>query len=372
MKLLKGDGPYLHTAGRRKMIDFTSGGIFTAILGNSPDLIRKAAEEVELASCYMAHHTNPWTLRYIDMLKEWTGFESVALFSAGTEATEAFWRACRTYSGKPGIWGGLADPDMVGHDTEAVADAMHGMTNGALVMAGSMTEPALGSAKFGGVPDYTGCMIMEPYHAPSAQFHRVDPTINRILAHQKEHDHIPLCVDEIQGGFGRTGKKWAHQWYEGLKPDFITIGKAAGNGAPLSALLGPKKIMESEDVLDHGHLHSTHSGWPLACAIGCHVIEEIENHDLISRSHNLGVYLKNQLDGCGVRFHAGRGLLAGFEFEDAKQADKVARVCQRSGLLVVPTHRKWVKIGPALTILEEDLETGINIIRDSIAEVMDV
>src|SRR3989304_3278651 len=144
-------------------------------------------------------------------------------------------------------------------------------------------------------------MIMEPYHAPSAQFHRINPTIVRIMNHQKEFPDIPLCIDEIQGGFGRTGKLWAHEHYENcydeeakvyidkpLKPDFITIGKMAGGGLLLSALLGPKEIMESEIVKDKAHLHSTHSGNPLMCAVGCTVINEIQKYNLIEKAAKLG------------------------------------------------------------------------------------
>ncbi len=370
MKLVKGDGLYFYTASGKKMLDFTSGGIFQAILGNSAQLAFQAAQELKIETCYTPHHSNKWTERYKDIIKEWSGFESVALFTTGAEATEAFWRCCRTYNGKPGIWGGLVDPDEVGTDGPA-PDAMHGMTNGALVMAGRITEPALGSIRFGQGPDYTGCMIMEPYHAPSAQFHKVSPTIERVIANQKEHKHIPLCVDEIQGGFGRTGKRWAHQWYEDLKPDFITIGKAAGAGLPISALLGPKEIMESKDVKAYGHLHSTHSGHPLMCQIGCMVIEKIEKHDLISASLRYGWDMEKGLKGCGVRFHAGRGLLAGLEFKNEKEANWMVRVCQKRGLLVVKTGRKWVKIGPALTIRYDELEAGIKIIREAIGEVLD-
>ena len=383
MKLVRGAGIYYHTAGRKTVIDFTSGGIFQSILGQGHPAIREVlCNDDILTSCYAPHHSNPWTQRYIAMLKEWTGYESVALFSTGSEATEAFWRCCRVYNGKPGIWGGLVDPDEVGKD-QTRCDAMHGVTLGAMIMAGRMTWPELGigpemgATRFGLAPEGTGAMIMEPYHAPSAQFHRIKPTIERIIAHQKEFPEIPLCVDEIQGGFGRTGKKWAHQWYRpaekgmDLKPDFITIGKGAGAGMPLSALLGPAEIMESKTVKELGHLHSTHSGHPLMCAVGCAVIEEIEKHDLISRSYNCGPVIECELLDCGVRYHARHGLLAGLEFADAKEARKVVRACQRRGLLVVDTGRKWVKIGPALTITDEELQGGIKILREAIEEVLD-
>jgi len=225
-------------------------------------------------------------------------------------------------------------------------------------------------------------MIMEPYHGPSAQFHRIEPTINRIVDLQKEFPEIPLCVDEIQGGFGRTGRKFAYRWYDelgkgpvakrGIKPDFITIGKGAGAGMPLSALLGPAEIMESKAVIEHAHLHSTHSGHPIMCAVGCAVIDEIEKHDLIAQSHDFGIMLEAALKECGIRYHAGRGLLAGLEFDNADEAKLMTQLCYDKGLLVCDTSRKWVKLGPALTITSEELETGIQIVRDAIEEVLNV
>ncbi len=254
----------------KKYIDLTSGGIFAAGFGPNDWEIKTAISGITHFCSYSPKYGNYNRDKYIELLKEITGFESVALFSAGTEATEAFWRTCRIYTNKPGVWGGLVDPDEVGAD-HPKCDQMHGMTLGAMIMAGKLTWrelgifPELGVERFGTAPEGTACMIIEPYHAPSGQFHRMKPTIERIQNLQKSFPDIPLCIDEIQGGFGRTGRLWAHQHYTQefkmtspskaigydlpiLHPDFITIGKLAGGGLPLSALLGPKEIMESESV----------------------------------------------------------------------------------------------------------------------------
>ena len=255
---------------------------------------------------------------------------------------------------------------------------MHGWTLGALIMSGKITwnelgySPELGSARFGMAPNATSCMIIEPYHAPSAQFHRDDETTaGRIRELQREFPDIPFCVDEIQGGFGRTGKLFAHQWYEpALKPDFVTVGKGCGGGLPLSALLGPKAIMEDPKVIEQGHLGSTHSGNPVMVRVGIAVLETIQKQDLINRSLFLGKRLAVLLQNCGVRHHAGRGLLAGLEFNGPHEAKEVVRKCYERGLLVVDTGRKWVKIGPPLNISEGDLEQGVKILKNAIEEVL--
>ncbi len=370
--------------GEKEMIDLCAGGIFAAMFGDDSEEIREAIRKFirwddNVFCSYSPHRQNYWRDKYISMLKELTGFESIALFSTGSEATEAFWRCMRVYNGKPGVWGGLVDPDEIGTDKPR-CDAMHGMTLGALIMAGKMTWmelgyfPELGEGRFGRGHEMTGCMIMEPYHAPSAQFHKIDPTINRIATLQKEFPDIPLCLDEIQGGFGRTGKLWAHEHYQNegrflLKPDFITIGKLCGGGLPLSALLGPREIMESEAVRKDAHLHSTHSGNPLMCAVGCTVIEEMLSQKLIERSARLGEKMHEELKNLPIRTH-GKGLLAGLEMQNSNEVETVVRKCLVQNVQVCDTGRKWVKIGPALNIEEEDLMKGITILKKAVEGVV--
>ena len=150
------------------MIDLCGGGIFSAMLGSDSKKIRDVLHGWTGDFCsYSPHRQDGWRNKYIAMLKELTGFESVALFSTGSEATEAFWRVCRIYNGKPNVWGGLVDPDEVGTDGPK-ADAFHGMTLGALIMAGRITwhelgiYKELGEERFGKSHDSPSCMIMNP------------------------------------------------------------------------------------------------------------------------------------------------------------------------------------------------------------------
>jgi len=367
----------------RQYIDFTSGGIFAAGLGPDSEIIHEAIKRVRNFCSYAPKFGNYWRERYIEAVKEFTGFESVALFSTGAEACEAFWRCCRVYTNRPGIWGGLVDPDEVGTE-KTRSDAMHGMTLGALIMAGRMNWPdlgyfpELGADRFGRNPGNTGGMIMEPYHAPSGQFHKIDPTIKRIQELRRVHTEIPLCIDEVQGGFGRTGKLWAHQHYVDrlaqpeepyLKPDFVTIGKMAGGGLPLSALLGPKEIMESELVREFGHLHSTHSGNPVMCSVGLAVIDEIRDEGLIREARIKGEMMHDWLAKLAVRVH-GKGLMAGIEFKNREECKRAVERIESRGVLVVDTGRKWIKLGPALNIEPTTLGLGLKIIEETVEEIV--
>src|SRR3989337_3429764 len=119
------------------MIDLAAGGIFAATFGSSSPIIQNTiidfCERKYDFCSYAPHRSDYWREKYIAMLKEFTGFESVALFSTGAEATEAFWRCCRVYNNKPGIWGGLVNQNKVGKGLTK-SDAMTGINLGHLLL----------------------------------------------------------------------------------------------------------------------------------------------------------------------------------------------------------------------------------------------
>ena len=375
LTIISGAGSYVYDREYKQYLDFSSGGIFACPFGIQDQGILQVLAETQPFATYGAHYDTLPALRLKSMLKEWTGYESVVLFSTGAEATEAFWRACRVYTGKPGVWGGLINPDECG-ETNPLPDAMHGMTLGALIMAGKMRLPSpgmfkeLGAYREGGTYDATGCAIWEPYHAPSAQFHREQPTMNKIRENIKTFPHIHFCCEEVQGGMGRTGKMFAHQWYSPeIRSEFVVLGKMLGGGLPLSALLGPAEILEDESVVENAHLHSTHSGNPLNASVGCHVIERMQSDDLVDYSFQMGKVLEEGLEDVKQRHHCGKGLLAGIEFDGPLMASMVVNACRKRGLLVVDTGRKWVKLGPQLNIRADQIMEGCEILKQAIEEV---
>lgn len=366
----------------KEYIDLTAGGIFSCTFGPNYEWIKAAMLRPDFFHCYSHRFGNYWQEKYREMLREFTGFESFVVYSGGAEAVEAFLRIAWAYTGKPGLWGGLVDPDLVGTD-KPPCDQFHGWTLGARIMAGRIAWkelgvfPELGEMRFGMSYNTTACMGMEPYHAPSGQFHKIEPTINRIVERRKEFPDILFLIDEIQGGFGRTGRLCAHEWYVDeqknrmLQPDFVTFGKLAGAGFPLSILAGPKEIMESEAVKQFAHLHSTHSWNPLACSVGCAVIEEMRAQNLIKESARKGEILSGILsDIPGCRVHSGRGLLCGLQLESREEVAKCVELARIRGVLTIDTSRQWVKLGPALTISDDELVFGAKLLRDAIIEVI--
>lgn len=377
MRIVEWSGTRAVDENGKDYIDLTAGGIFAAMFGPGSWVIKRAIDRVDHFCSYAPRFGNYWRDRYYELLRDFTGFECAVAFCEGSTAVEAFWRAARVYTGKPGIWGGLCDPDDVGKGGKgSPSDQFHGWTLGAMIAAGKMNWPELGvwpelgAGRFGGDPNRTACMIMEPYHAASGQFHRIAPTINRVKEMKQLYPDVLFCIDEIQGGFGRTGKLWAHEHYDGLKPEFVTIGKLAFGGFPGAALLGPAEVMESDSVKEFGHLHSTHSGHPLVCSVGCAVIEEMIAQDLINESARKGEILHGYCGNFDCRTHHHGGLLAGVEFKSRHECAQAVGRCAQRGILVVDTGRQWIKIGPALTIEDADLCKACDVIKEVIEEVI--
>ena len=192
------------------------------------------------------------------------------------------------------------------------------------------------------------------------------------LAKICKSNNILLAFDEMQSGFGRTGKKFGYQHYE-VEPNLICVGKGMGGGLPISGVIGDPWIM---DIPDIGNMSSTHSGNPLACSAGLAVLEEIENRDLCEESSRKGEILKNLLqdlaadyDTCIERITC-TGLIAAIFFKDfnSLKASQLgtffALETMKRGLLVVHTGRETVKLGPPLTIPVEAIEEAIDVMRE--------
>ncbi|MBI4284062.1 MAG: aspartate aminotransferase family protein [Chloroflexi bacterium] len=218
--------------------------------------------------------------------------------------------------------------------------------------------------------------IIESYIGWGAFFYPA-AYIQALAAFAKEHEAL-VTFDDIQGGFGRTGKMFAYQHY-GVEPDLLCLGKAISGGLPLSAVMGRQKIMDLPDV---GSMSSTHSANPLVCAAGLANLEAIEAGNLVAESARKGRILHNRLNEIKNRYahrisHVfGKGLLAGVIFRTPKTdgADIIfpSKVCEEAmqkGLLLVHTGRESIKLGPPLTIPDDALIEGLDVLEESIAEV---
>jgi len=193
--------------------------------------------------------------------------------------------------------------------------------------------------------------------------------------------NILVAFDEMQAGFGRTGKLFGYEHY-GVEPDILCCGKGASSGFPLAFVLGSQYVMDLPGV---GSMSSTHSANPLACAAGHENLKAILDDGLVDNSEKLGELFHRELNKMKKNHHSvlkyvfGKGLLAALLFVDennkplSKLCDRISEKAFQRGLLVVHTGRESIKLAPPLSISEEALMEGINVlascIKDSIKEM---
>ena len=386
-----------------KWIDFTS-TIFVANVGHSNPRVSAAIKtqfDSPLLSCYA--YGNEIRARYLEKLIAFAGlpFEKAFLLSSGTEATEAAIKLMRMQAKKigkrrrgiicfEGNWHGrtlgaqmlssnLVQREWIGYQDQDIHHlpfpypwVLKGKTGEAFLDAGLAKLAATG-VDLG--QDVAGFML-ETFQGWGAVFYPKD-FVQRIERVCRKYG-ILLAFDEMQSGFGRTGRKFGFEHYE-VTPDLICCGKGMGGGMPLSGVLGRAEIMDLPDI---GNMSSTHSANPLCCAAGLAVIEELEQRNLVAETARKGELLFKELTELHAHFpqrisgYLGKGLIASILFHtpqtsqpDALFTSRVAELCMRKGLLVVHTGRESIKIGPPLTISDAALLEGLAVLGEAIAEV---
>lgn len=385
-------------------IDFTS-TIFVANAGHAHPRIKKAIEQM-LQKDLLHTYNYPTEIRakLLEYLIENTpkNFEKVYLMSTGTEATECLMKLIRMYGKhknkrKPGII--------------SFQGAYHGRTIGAAQIGGTeqsqewigYSDPNIYQAPFPyewelngrsgkeifyehlemikgrGVDlqkDISG-FIFESYIGWASGFIPKD-YVQEAAKFCRENDTL-LTFDEVQGGFGRTGKLFVYEHYE-VEPDLIACGKGISSSLPLSAVLGRKEIMDLPEI---GSMSSTHSANPLSCAAGLANLQVIFEEKLIDASREKGNLLHRRLNeikekSCGyIKYVTGEGLLAALIFYDpitnAPEKYLPSQICEKameSGLLLVHTGRESIKLAPPLSIPYDALEEGLGVLESIIINLV--
>ena len=227
----------------------------------------------------------------------------------------------------------------------------------------ALLEHALGDPASGVEPP--ACVLVEPIQGNGGVVIPPDGFL-RGLRELCDRTGTVLVFDEIQCGFGRSGRMWASE-HEGVVPDLMTIGKGIGGGLPLAALLGRAELMTTWEP---DAVTSTFLANALPAAAGCAAIDVLREEGLVERSAELGeralARLRKELTG--VDDVRGRGLFIGLELADADRAAERQRSLRANGVLVGRGGRAGnvLILAPPLVIEEDLLDTGL----DAIAEAL--
>ena len=228
-------------------------------------------------------------------------------------------------------------------------------------------------------PENLAAVVLEPVSGEGGFIPFPDFYLRRLRELCDEHG-VLLIVDEIQTGFGRTGKMFAIE-HSGVAPDLLTTSKSLAGGLPLSGVTGRAEVMDS---VQPGGLGTTLGGNPVACAAALAVLEVFEEDDLLSRAGEIGERVKGAMreiqekhpDVIGdVR---GRGPMAAMELvkdpesriPDGERTAKVAENALQNGLMILTAGRyaNVIRTLMPLSITDDELEEGLSILARAVSE----
>ncbi len=225
-------------------------------------------------------------------------------------------------------------------------------------------------------PSTVGAIIVETIQGEGGF---IDPPKNffPMLKEVADKHDLKLIMDEVQTGFGRTGKMFAIEHY-GVEPDIIVMAKALANGLPLSAVVGTEELMG--DIYP-GSLGGTFGGNPIGCATALKVIEIMEREDIPGRAEKMGVKLRKRLHEFQEKYPKigdvrGLGPMLAMEFvkdpktkkPDAKGSSDIMKECLKNGLMTLKAglYSNAIRLHPPLIIEDDLIETGLGILEAAI------
>ncbi|GGD07806.1 4-aminobutyrate--2-oxoglutarate transaminase [Halopseudomonas salina] len=228
-------------------------------------------------------------------------------------------------------------------------------------------------------PESTAAIFIEPVLGEGG-FYAASPTFLKAIREICDEHGILMVVDEVQSGFGRTGKMFAIE-HSGVEPDMITMAKSMADGMPISAVVGTDKIMDSSGP---NSLGGTYTGSPVSCAAVMAVMDIFESEDILGRANKLGEKLAKRFAKWQAEFEfvdnsRNLGAMAAFELVADKtsrtpRADLAAAItakAKENGLILLACgmHANSIRFLMPVTIEDEVLEEGLDIIEKILGEL---
>eukprot|EP00656_Telonema_subtile_P038141 TRINITY_DN4275_c0_g1_i1.p1 TRINITY_DN4275_c0_g1~~TRINITY_DN4275_c0_g1_i1.p1 ORF type:complete len:445 (+),score=142.20 TRINITY_DN4275_c0_g1_i1:150-1484(+) len=408
MVMTKGSGSWIWTKDGRKLLDFST-GIGVVNTGHChPHVVAAAQKQCETlvhGQVNIGYHDRMLELceKLVPTLPE--GHDRLFFWNSGAEAVEAAVKLARHATGKPGIM--------------VFKGGYHGRTIGTMAMTTSKNifrdgfGPLMGGvsvAPFPEVPAYfdlsddshvggdyamsaacalegvefllqtetsareTAAMVVEPFQGEGGY---VAPPREFITGLRKicDDNGILLVADEVQTGFGRTGKHLAMEHY-GVRPDITVMAKGLASGFPLSCISSSTELFSTQQP---GSMGGTYAGNAVACAAAIATQEVIQEEKLVQRSAELGVQLRSWLKVLAadpanqIRDVRGSGLFVGVEYNrDAKGiAAQVSQACLAEGMILLSTGiKETTRFIPPLTVSQQELELGFEHYKNALKKVI--
>ncbi len=335
--------------------------------------LKDQADRVTLTS--RAFHNDQLGLLYKD-IADLTGMDLVLPMNSGAEAVETAIKAARKWGHT--VKGVAADSAEI----IVCSGNFHGRTT-TIISFSSDQEYREGFGPFtpgfkiipygdsdaleAAITDNTCAFLVEPIQGEAGVVIPPDGYLKKCRTICDAHN-VLLMADEIQTGFGRTGKMFCVE-HDSVTPDAIIMGKALSGGIlPVSAVASKKEVLGVFNPGEHG---STFGGSPLAAAVARAAIAVLRDEKLTERSAELGNYFKTQLEAINsphVKEIRGAGLFVGVELtEKAGPARPFCERLKQEGMLCKETHEMVIRFAPPLVITKEDLDWALERVRKVLA-----
>lgn len=394
-----GEGSYLYDTDGRQYLDFTS-GIGVTSTGHSHPKVVEAAQK-QIAKVIHAQYTTVMHQPVLELsarLGERMPGDIDSLFfaSAGTEVVEASLRLARQATGRPNV--------IVFHGS------FHGRTMGSLSLTTSSTslraglQPMMGGVVVAPFPhafrygwdedataefclrelDYilatysapveTAAMLIEPVQGEGG-FVPASKKFMQGLRERADKHGMLLMVDEVQAGYGRSGKFWSHSHFD-VQPDVVITAKGLASGFPLSAFGASTALMEKGWLGSQG---GTYCGNVVSCAAALATLDVIDEEGLVDNAKERGAQLLDGLESVKsaescVADVRGMGLMRGIEIHDADgnpdgaRAGRIAKNCEKNGLLVLQCapYKNVVRLLPPLVVTSEQVDKAVDVFAGAV------
>lgn len=351
---VSGRGSYVYTADGTEYLDLYGGHAVISIGHAHPRYVKSISDQVGRLGFYSNSVVNPLQEELARRLGEVAGYPDFSLFmcNSGAEANENALKLASFTTRRKRVL--------------AIGKAFHGRTSGAVAITDNpkIRSPfndasnvdfiplndSRAAAELLGTREYAAVIVegiqgVAGIHLPADEFLH---DLRRLC----DETGTMLILDEIQSGYGRTGRFFAHQ-YSGVRPDMITCAKGIANGFPCAALLIAPHIPARK-----GMLGTTFGGNHLACAAALAVLDVIESENLVENAARVGQYLMERLRAMPkVSDVRGRGLMIGFEVEGRTGADLRRNLLFNHHIFTGGAGEKTVRLLPALnlTLTQADL-----------------
>ena len=370
IKVEKALNQYVWDSEGRKYLDLHTGHGAAFLGHNNPHVINALTAQLgKLMTLSTSFNTSVMD-EMLDALSKVVPnrFEYVALLNSGSEAVELALKIARRVTGRKSF--------------VAFTGSFHGRTLGALSVTHNpryrrVFEPLVPGVRFGRFNDAscldkvigedTAGVIIEVVQGEGGVNIASEEFIRELRRRTHEVGAL-LIIDEVQTGFGRTGRVWAHRYY-GIEADILLAGKALGGGFPVSAVFVPEYVASKLARGDHG---STYGGNPLACAAVKAATEVLIKESVPTKAMLRGAellrLLKDKLEDLEVvREVRGMGLMIGIDLRFLP--GPVLRCAQRKGVLLLKAGTTVVRLLPPYMIEREDIGWCVSVIKECIQEL---